>query len=231
MEMEDPDLKFLLCQDSFLDNDKRAWTLQEAVLSTRLLVFNGHYVAFFCCGGATREDLSSIDSQEFVGEKKKTSMTNWVLDFASSMTIDLLSGFRMSSYRELVKLYTSRKMANPMDALNAISGLLAYWRNITQTEFVMGHPTEFLSDSLIWVGKNYHHRGHPGIPSWSWAAWEGNVAYSYEIENKLQGCMIIPIRLRKHANTILTTGSWSVANCSSGDTWQRLAWKGATAMR
>lgn len=36
----------------------------------------------------------------------------------------------------------------------------------------MGHPTEFLSDSLIWVGKNYHHRGHPGIPSWSWAAWE-----------------------------------------------------------
>lgn len=164
--------------------DKRAWTLQEAVLSTRLLVFNGHYAAFFCCGGATREDLSSIDSQALVGEKKKTSMTNWVLDFASSTTIDLLSGFRMSSYRELVKLYTSRKMANPMDALNAVSGLLAHWRNITQTEFVMGHPTEFLSDSLIWVGKNYHHRGHPGIPSWSWAAWEGNVVYSYEIEEQ-----------------------------------------------
>ncbi|KAI8166232.1 Heterokaryon incompatibility protein [Colletotrichum sp. SAR 10_70] len=46
--------------DSYGKWDTRAWTLQEKLLSRRMLVFDGNYVSFHCRHGILREDMPAI---------------------------------------------------------------------------------------------------------------------------------------------------------------------------
>jgi hypothetical protein len=157
----------------------RAWTLQEALLSSRLLVFNQNYLSFYCCGDARREDFTHAHETSIMRGEKWKSLTDWEPNLGSPFTNAFRTGsFAMRDYCELVTLYSSRSLSNATDALNAVIGLLQHWTRVDGVQFIAGIPKPVFSDALIWMGSNYITRGHPYLPTWCWAAWQGNLSYS-----------------------------------------------------
>jgi hypothetical protein len=164
------------------DWNTRAWTLQEALLSPRLLLFNEHYVSFYCNGGAMREDLSHFTESlaapgfawDSISVKEPHSGSPFTCNFR-------LGGFTLGKYGDLANLYCSRDLSYPMDALNALSGLLSHWSRLEDIDFVCGLPKPILCDAMIWFASDYVSRGHPSMPTWSWVAWKGDISYPFQV--------------------------------------------------
>lgn len=180
--------------------DTRAWTLQEKLLSKRLLIFNKGYVSFHCRHGILREDMPAGHSGNgpaeipwlSLSDSNKTSLIKRAWDGTPAL---LRSAF-FSEYAKLLNQYTSRDMTDSNDALNAVLGLLKVLERMTKaggTSALSGHsesekdtlvgytlhglPEEFLDLALLWQppavkGVYLTKRPQDDLPSWSWTGWE-----------------------------------------------------------
>jgi hypothetical protein len=103
----------------------------------------------------------------------------------SSDTIDapLIKGHTLwEAYAHAVDAYTKRDMTWQSDAVNAFIGIADLIRRGTNTKFWHAMPEFALTRSLLWYPKEPLSRrrspdGKILFPSWSWAAWQGHVAY------------------------------------------------------
>ncbi|EGU74429.1 hypothetical protein FOPG_09890 [Fusarium oxysporum f. sp. conglutinans race 2 54008] len=103
----------------------------------------------------------------------------------SSDTIDapLIKGHTLwEAYAHAVDAYTKRNMTWQSDAVNAFIGIADLIRRGTNTKFWHAMPEFALTRSLLWYPKEPLSRrrspdGKTLFPSWSWAAWQGHVAY------------------------------------------------------
>ncbi|KAF5611434.1 uncharacterized protein FSUBG_2267 [Fusarium subglutinans] len=103
----------------------------------------------------------------------------------SSDTIDapLIKGYTLwEAYAHAVDAYTRRNMTWQSDAVNAFIGIADLIRRGTNTKFWHAMPEFALTRSLLWYPKEPLSRrrspdGKILFPSWSWAAWQGHVAY------------------------------------------------------
>ncbi|KAJ4269789.1 hypothetical protein NW762_001458 [Fusarium torreyae] len=104
---------------------------------------------------------------------------------ASYDTIDapLIKGDTMwEAYTHAVNAYTRRNMTWQSDAVNAFVGIADLIRKGTNTKFWYGMPEFALNQSLLWLPQEPMKRrlsqdGEALFPSWTWAAWQGQVAY------------------------------------------------------
>ncbi|KAF4963620.1 hypothetical protein FSARC_8405 [Fusarium sarcochroum] len=104
---------------------------------------------------------------------------------ASYDTIDapLIKGGTMwEAYAHAVNAYTRRNMTWQSDAVNAFVGIADLIRKGTNTKFWYGMPEFALSQSLLWLPQEPMKRrlsqdGKVLFPSWTWAAWQGQVSY------------------------------------------------------
>ncbi|KAI9695843.1 MAG: hypothetical protein M1820_008398 [Bogoriella megaspora] len=174
----------------------RAWTLQEQLLSKRLLVFSGGHLSWHCKKGVAYEDMTEEDS----GRR----MTDIARLFLRDETQRLPSGFQLqqhpdgsfrlirprlfAEYTRLVEQYTHRHMTHSYDALNAIEGLLkilfsdqkARSKRESSSMHLHGLMVQYLDAALLWQptgteNVRLRRRILPSsqrIPSWSWASWE-----------------------------------------------------------
>jgi len=88
-------------------------------------------------------------------------------------------------YAGFVTTYMGRDLSNPHDSLNAISGI---FNRLQATyggyPFELGLPTAAFDSALLWEPTGACHRrlnahsGKPIFPSWTWAGWEGGVAFA-----------------------------------------------------
>ncbi|KNB07688.1 hypothetical protein FOXG_08782 [Fusarium oxysporum f. sp. lycopersici 4287] len=103
----------------------------------------------------------------------------------SSDTIDapLIKGHTLwEAYAHAVDAYTKRNMTWQSDAVNAFIGIADLIHRGTNTKFWHAMPEFALTRSLLWYPKEPLSRrrspdGKILFPSWSWAAWQGHVAY------------------------------------------------------
>ncbi|KAH8686273.1 heterokaryon incompatibility protein-domain-containing protein [Ilyonectria robusta] len=166
----------------------RAWTLQEKLLSKRLLVFHDGMVDFYCSCGVSYEDMAADDSCI----SKPPPLVGLSVGRLVSLTtpgLRLLRSPVFAQYTSLIEQYTPRKMSTTSDAINAISGMLQILITNQQdsqrkTPPLSGLPEEFLDQALHWqpaAGENVrlklrvtsNNSGNTRFmfPSWSWAAW------------------------------------------------------------
>jgi hypothetical protein len=180
--------------------DTRAWTLQEKLLSKRMLIFNGGYVSFHCRHGVLREDMPADHAANgpaqipWVNHPKSTPVS--LVKHLWDGTPALLRSPFFSEYAALLAQYTSRDMTDSRDALNAVLGLLKVLEKMsrggnpaasalstntapepTSSYTLYGLPEEFLDLALMWqppAAKGVHltKRTHDDLPSWSWAGWQ-----------------------------------------------------------
>ncbi|OAP55513.1 hypothetical protein AYL99_10486 [Fonsecaea erecta] len=161
----------------------RGWTLQEALLSPRLIHFGFSQVDFSCIEEEPlRED----------GDSPKYNGSN------ASILNDLRQGwFRPSSrqhkrsrypnprlfklWRDLVTNYTGRDLSEPDDALPAISGLASQLQQQLHppSRYCAGLWEEDFVGGLCWFGARGKTPRTPPTksPSWSWVSYPGQVKF------------------------------------------------------
>ncbi len=169
----------------------RGWTLQEKVLSKRLLLFTDFQMYFRCNNSVFAEDVS----METGALSNHTGKTTNPLQFGSfkyeqpKIWTRIFEGFlrdkyikderpsfpHISTYFNLIGEYTARRFTFQGDSINAISGVLRVL-DPSDLAFCAGLPRKWLLENLLWQPRprsrySINYDATAGIPSWSWAAW------------------------------------------------------------
>lgn len=139
----------------------RALSFQEYQLANRLLVFATNGQIYFSC----REAVYSEEVLTGATFESDASMQNG----AEMIKIRPDSSRLWSGYRDAVELYTSRKLTNEGDVIDAFSGVL---QCLYSGRCVEGIPKTLFDIALLWQPHEKSYR-RKGFPSWSWIGWKG----------------------------------------------------------
>jgi len=144
----------------------RAWTLQERVLSKRLMIFTDDRV-FWECGTAFLEDIHLERDPGLGGHGPVLdAFTNDMMIFEQTQ----IEGF--GGYLNLVQDFTSRQLSFQKDALAAFDGVLSYIGEKLETGFLWGLPTAYFELAILFKMEFYDpNKRRQGFPSWTWAGW------------------------------------------------------------
>lgn len=151
----------------------RAWTLQEWLLSRRLLVFATTGVYFIC----DERPLSTTNLLYSLRLKHPESRA-WMLKKVG----------HINPWQKIVMNFCARDLTNPADKLPAISGLVEAYSQVMgwpRADYIAGAWRETLLKDLLWIRASIeglpttrHSGRQPNrAPSWSWASIDGNVVY------------------------------------------------------
>jgi hypothetical protein len=142
---------------------KRAWTLQERLLSPRVLIFGSYDIYWEC----KTEQIGKT------GERIPEALC-----------------FRLSpkptdqDWHNIVKDYTCRMLTNETDKLPALAGLAAAYGQATGKSYMAGLWRQSLLEDLLWEQGTWEdgNEVEPSVParyrapSWSWASLDGNIS-------------------------------------------------------
>ena len=137
----------------------RAWTLQELMLSPRLLFFTANEIAWECASATACECAS------------------W------HPISDLEDARKQRSWRQLVSEYTSRSLTLPSDKLVAISGLAMWLQRQSGDTYLAGLWRKTFWADLLWSasGTLLERPIKWRAPSWSWACVDSRIRYEDSI--------------------------------------------------
>jgi hypothetical protein len=180
----------------------RAWTLQEKLLSNRLIVFSGGYMIWHCRKVVHFEDMTAKDAVAILGshlgypllnfEHRRRRLDSAPFSFSShDGTVSVVRSKAFQHYATLVADYTVRGMTYASDVLRALQGILPTFerafRQIQEEKcevFRYGLPQPVLDIALLWQPEGKcKRREHcedckqSYMPSWSWAGWVGKKDY------------------------------------------------------
>jgi Heterokaryon incompatibility protein (HET) len=176
-----------------IENSKwwtRAWTLQEAVLSTRRLYFTQDQVYFECRQGHRCEVIKY--KSNFI--QRENDGGPWGL---GGVPPD--PGTTIENLQNIIRTYFQRDMTYPTDTIPAISGIFRrHLTAVTSTKCYFGLPFKIFQDplssgkieeassrrcvvteaflaALMWGVRTPTRRQE--YPSWSWAGWYGKTLW------------------------------------------------------
>jgi hypothetical protein len=172
--------------------NSRGWTLQEKVLSRRLLLFTDLQVYYRCANSVCAEDIAMEAGSLSTDIRRRSNPFEWgakreMPGFAEHL-VDLLSLRTLKlkddswhltffpNYVALVAEFTQRTFTSKLDTLKAITGVLSTLDH-SKHAFPGGLPRAWFADALLWQpGANSKYSVNSlsssfGIPTWSWAAW------------------------------------------------------------
>jgi len=196
--------------------ETRAWTLQEKLLSNRLIVFSGGDMIWHCREVVHFEDMTAKDAVAILGSHLGYPLLNFghsrkILDsapFSSSShdgTVSVVRSKAFQQYANLVADYTGRGMTYSSDVLRALQGLLPTLnRAFAQIQgedevFRYGLPQPVLDVALLWQPegkcKRREHCANckePYMPSWSWTGWVGKKDYGrpFTVRTNSKGALV-----------------------------------------
>ncbi|KAK5691780.1 hypothetical protein LTR17_025559 [Elasticomyces elasticus] len=155
----------------------RAWTLQEEVLSPRIIRFAKQQVLWRCCSAAWRE---------WIPERDRTlpsdfAQTLWETvqhfpKFDPDYEIIPSGGMRKAIldfwYTNIVNHYVARQVTYPRDRLMALRGITReIQKHLLEPEFIAGIWAADIHSGLAWHAPVANAKAYPAYdaPSWSWA--------------------------------------------------------------
>lgn len=141
-----------------MENSKwytRGWTFQEAMFSSRLILFTSYGVH---CGFRDKDDTRLLSETE------------------CHPSLDALGLPEKGDYWEALEQYTTRDLTFPSDILRAFSAVL---RSIHGENTYYGLPFREIDDAILWTPAEFTSaptsRRH-GFPTWSWASHCGPIS-------------------------------------------------------
>lgn len=171
--------------------ESRAWTLQERLLSKRIICFSDEQVYFSCRSGYRYEDENNphLRSLRWVGPGE-----NNLNPLRSCLVTAIREDYGerwyslFDTYATLVSQFSSRTLSFTSDVLNAFSGLRAVLQHSYEANFISGLPEALFDIALHWTPASRIHRREQPIsdnaksklyfPSWCWTGWVGGSSYS-----------------------------------------------------
>ena len=163
--------------------NKRAWTLQESLLSSRYLVYSSHTLQWRCKAGV--RNLG--DSLHIVSYAEEDQYSESLLNMTKSESDP---DKELKRWIRLVHIYSERSASLPQDKLNAISAVAKRFASTLGPTYYAGMWQYAILWQLTWVTRCSWSASainrRPAIfraPSWSWASIDGDLYYeSYMLE-------------------------------------------------
>ncbi|CVL08514.1 related to tol protein [Fusarium mangiferae] len=176
---------------------RRAWTLQERVLSHRTLHYSSQQMLFECNEAFRGEDGLFFQARFDTIHQKGSERDAAAIDHESEHSIykDAL----LKSWYRLVQLYGQRHLSVPADKLPAISGLASIFAERLGDQYLAGLWRSDLVVGLCWQGLKHGRRRvrEYRAPSWSWASVDGHISLGFPLAyNILATIMDAEVRLK-----------------------------------
>jgi hypothetical protein len=154
--------------------ETRAWTLQEHLLSRRILRFSAHELVWICRTNHLCECLSGnvMDKEALrplcLTALRKPGDVSWLGQRKTHAPM---------VWAETVSTFTQRSISRESDRLPAISGIAAAFSEATSFEYIGGIWKELLPGCLFWkvAANNTSRLDCSYAPTWSWASVIGAV--------------------------------------------------------
>ncbi|KAK1518548.1 serine/threonine protein kinase [Colletotrichum abscissum] len=154
--------------------NQRGWVLQERALSRRTLHFTASQVYWECGKGVHCETLMKLSNRQaaLLGDS----------DFPKS-ALEYFKGGRIVTFQTLYQMYSRLAFTVPSDRSIGIKGLEERLVKDFVTKGGFGIFDEYLQRSLLWqkaLDASLDRISYPPgrrVPSWSWMAYQGPIAY------------------------------------------------------
>ncbi|KAF7175044.1 hypothetical protein CNMCM7691_005512 [Aspergillus felis] len=187
----------------------RGWTLQETILTSRLLIFAGIHMIWKCQSGflpdvpARARDRYGKSPWDFWFTLcDYTVVSLQELDGASTPD-GPQTGKRFNipdiyrEWRKIAQKYASKGLTEERDRLPAISAVAQKFAARFKTEYYAGLWGKFLVYDLMWanwLGQSESSTRRPGPPSWSWAKLKGEHSYESGVaQAEVISCTTTPV--------------------------------------
>ncbi|CZR70193.1 uncharacterized protein PAC_20094 [Phialocephala subalpina] len=154
--------------------EQRAWTLQEHLLSQRLLIFGSRQIWWTCKKVHTIHSGRSFSMYSEIGEIRLRFLNVSITQ--KRRYLNMIPG---QTWLSLVQHYTDRTLTFSHDKLLAISGIAEFYAKKMDDQYYAGHFRSSLISSLLWkrfspiLPRPVEYR----VPSWSWAAIDGRIRF------------------------------------------------------
>jgi hypothetical protein len=150
----------------------RGWTLQESMLSKRLLRFRTRELSWRCSHGEETEIRCETQANPL--SSKSGNVEQMAEPTKQARKI-------YDSWEEIVEDYSGRALSKNADKLPAIAGLARVAQIATGDTYVAGVWHQNASRGLLWLHnrnkQEYARREYFQAPTWSWASVEGPIRF------------------------------------------------------
>lgn len=156
--------------------ESRAWTLQEHLLSQRLLIFGSRNIWWTCTMVHTMYTNREINMHSEIGEIRLRFLNLYLTQLRR-----YYASIPGHTWLTLVQHYTNRTLTFPYDKLIAIAGCAEDYATKMGDRYLAGHFEKSLLSSLLWKrhGPLQSRPTAYRAPSWSWAAVDGQVRFEH----------------------------------------------------
>ena len=150
--------------------DSRAWILQEAFMSTRMLLFTERQI-FWVCSETWGKDGGAVDRRDYY---------LWT----GEMSRRVLKSPNAEDWVTLIKDYLKKEMTDPHDKLPALSSVAAYFSKTLNDRYVAGLWRNRLNTLLSWQNdclsrKSLRRSPVWRAPSWSYMSVDGEISFEH----------------------------------------------------
>jgi Heterokaryon incompatibility protein (HET) len=173
--------------------EQRAWTLQEDILSPRLLIFGKDQMGYRCGIGEVWEDGTS-NLAKWDGKGLFDVSPRMILAVNTSTTDGRARDRMLRQWYPMLQKYTRRQRSNPYDKLTAIAGIAQHAHQLIGGRYLFGLWETDIIRGLLWRSGWLPGDPDPPLslnrvdafkaPSWSWASTEGPIFCQYTTERQ-----------------------------------------------
>lgn len=161
---------------------RRGWTLQEQLLSPRLVSCMQPEVHWNCRGGHRTECGLHFNSD--LTNMLGSSLPLRLSSTSTDCSLQLHEKRTRNTWRLLVENYSNRCFTFPQDRVAAIVGITRYVAAQLRDEPILGLWKSSFSQDLAWLRIEKEPKQEFSsltelLPSWSWLACPGEVAYDF----------------------------------------------------
>ncbi|KAF2796295.1 HET-domain-containing protein [Melanomma pulvis-pyrius CBS 109.77] len=175
--------------------ESRGWTLQESLLSRRMLYYGSLDLMWKC----QRERFVPVNKTHYLYlEKLRRGLPTSIFNIKGVKGNDRTSS-RSKIWEEVVDTFAGRELTVFEDRLPALAGIASELQNIWKDTYLAGMWQSFLIRQLGWQRNDYILEDLPPepyrSPGWSWASSRGRILFSSMVQEDAEfvGCIVIPV--------------------------------------
>ncbi|RSL51348.1 hypothetical protein CEP54_011449 [Fusarium duplospermum] len=165
--------------------DKRGWTLQEYMLSSRMLIFSDYQLLWQC----KEVELQSVtgNNRGLEYQQHLESVPWKVFDEEEEPYFGTHDSEKLYIWKTIILQYTERNLKEKDDRLPAVSGITTELEKLWRDSNIYGLWRRWFISLLAWYkdGEDrVKERNLKRAPSWSWASLDGKIHYKGPLEHE-----------------------------------------------